>query len=118
MIQQGLARFKEADIDIILIDPQFAPKVLAKPEAERMVALISTAAKQNDVDLFRRFALMRYWHVGKQIAFESFLSPDALHMNDWSYACVAKLLAADIAEASTRSPMTAGTIRAQGSGNQ
>jgi acyl-CoA thioesterase I len=25
-----------------------------------------------------------------------------LHMNDWSYACVAKLLAAAIAEAATR----------------
>ena len=29
-------------------------------------------------------------------------SPDHLHMNDWSYACVAKLLAGAIAEAATR----------------
>ena len=28
--------------------------------------------------------------------FEQFLSPDGLHMNDWSYACIAKLLAAAI----------------------
>ena len=31
-----------------------------------------------------------------------FVSPDRLHMNDWSYACWAKLLGAAIAEAATR----------------
>jgi hypothetical protein len=34
--------------------------------------------------------------------FDAFISPDQLHMNDWSYACVAKLLGAAIAEAATR----------------
>ena len=36
------------------------------------------------------------------------LSPDELHMNDWSYGCVAKLLAGAIAEAATRTTLTAG----------
>ena len=27
------------------------------------------------------------------IPFDAFLSPDELHMNDWSYSCIAKLLA-------------------------
>ena len=31
--------------------------------------------------------------------FEAFLSPDLLHMNDWGYACFAKLLGAAIADA-------------------
>jgi acyl-CoA thioesterase-1 len=108
LIHQGLMRFKEAGIDIVLIDPQYAPKVLAKPEAEHMVKLIAMTAKQDDVDLFNRFAVMRYWHDDQNLPFESFLSPDLLHMNDWSYACVAKLLAADISEATTRGPLTAG----------
>jgi hypothetical protein len=34
--------------------------------------------------------------------FDAFVSPDQLHMNDWSYACVAKVLGAAIAEAATR----------------
>jgi hypothetical protein len=37
-----------------------------------------------------------------------FLSPDELHMNDWSYGCVAKLLAGAIAEAVSRATLTAG----------
>jgi hypothetical protein len=30
------------------------------------------------------------------------LSPDLLHMNDWSYGCLAKLLAASIVDATRR----------------
>ena len=30
------------------------------------------------------------------MTFDTFLSPDGLHMNDWSYACIAKLLAVAI----------------------
>jgi len=117
LIHQGLARLKDAGADVILIDPQFAPKVLARPEAEaeQMVSLIATAAKQDDVDLFHRFALMRFWHDDQKLAFEQFLSPDLLHMNDWSYGCVARLLSADIAEAATRAPLTAGSHANRGS---
>jgi hypothetical protein len=39
--------------------------------------------------------------------FGVFLSPDELHMNDWSYGCVAKLLADSIVEAATRATVTA-----------
>jgi lysophospholipase L1-like esterase len=107
-ILEGLRRMKASGADVILIDPQFAPKVLAKKEAESMVDLIATTAKATNVDLFRRFAVMRHWRNVARIPFESFISPDELHMNDWSYGCVAKLLAGAIAEAATRSTLTAG----------
>ena len=57
---------------------------------------------------FQRFAVMRYWRLTESIPFETFLSPDELHMNDWSYGCVAKLLAAAISEAAMRPSVTAG----------
>ena len=81
---------------------QFAPRVLAKPETQGMEDQIALAAKQENVDLFHRFALMRNWHDVQHMPFDAFVSPDQLHMNDWSYACVAKLLAAAIGEAATR----------------
>jgi hypothetical protein len=43
------------------------------------------------------------------MTFESFVSPDGLHMNDWSYACIAKGLGNVIAEAATR-PVTAASV--------
>ncbi len=111
MIRAGLAKIHAAGADVILIDPQFAPKVIAKPEAERMVALISTTAKREDVDLFRRFEVMRHWHDTDNLSFETFVSPDGLHMNDWSYACMAKGLGNAIAEAAQR-PIMSATVSA------
>jgi len=107
LIRAGLAKIRAIGADIVLIDPQFAPKVIAKPDAQRMVNLISTAAKREDVDLFRRFEVMRHWHDVDQIGFETFVSPDGLHMNDWSYACMAKGLGNAIAEAAQRPVMSA-----------
>jgi lysophospholipase L1-like esterase len=107
LIRTGLARIRAIGADVVLIDPQFAPKVISKPDAERMVTLISVTAKREDVDLFRRFDVMRHWHDVDHIGFETFVSPDGLHMNDWSYACMAKGLSNAIAQAAQRPVMSA-----------
>jgi hypothetical protein len=83
--------------------------VLAKSETPGMVEQIALAAKQEDVDLFQRFAVMRDWHDVQHLSFGTFVSPDELHMNDWSYACLAKLLGGAIAEAATR-PIAAASV--------
>lgn len=102
LIREGVRRLKAAGADVVLIDPQFAPKVIAKPEAEVMVGLLATAAKEASVDLFQRFEVMRYWHEDEDIPFSVFITPDELHMNDWGYGCVAKLLGGAIADAVNR----------------
>jgi len=106
-IREGLKKIRAIGADIVLIDPQFAPKVIAKPEAGPMVELIATTAKREDVDLFRRFDVMKRWSEVDHMAFETFVSPDGLHMNDWSYACMAKGLGLAIAEAAQRPVMSA-----------
>jgi len=111
LIIEGLARMKALGTDVVLIDPQFAPKVLCEARSgkhgERHCGGHPPA---RGVDLFPRFAVMREWHDAAAIPFEAFLSPDLLHMNDWGYACFAKLLAAAMAEAATRPVVAAGTI--------
>jgi acyl-CoA thioesterase I len=102
LLREGIAQLKEAGADVVLIDMQFAPQVLAKSETQGMEDQIALAAKEGNVDLFNRFALMRNWYEVQHIPFDAFVAPDELHMNDWSYACVAKLLAGAIAEAATR----------------
>jgi lysophospholipase L1-like esterase len=107
LLHQGLARLKAIRADVILVDPQFAPKVIARPEAEGMVAQIAATAKEQNVDLFHRFAMMRRWYQTDHMPFDAFVSPDGLHMNDWSYGCFAKWLGAAIVEAATRPTTTA-----------
>jgi acyl-CoA thioesterase I len=108
LIREGLRKLKSAGADVILMNPQYAPKVNVKHDAELMVDLIGRAAKENNVDLFQRFAVMRYWRLTEGIPFETFVSPDGLHLNDWSYSCLAKLLAGAIAEAAMRPVVHAG----------
>jgi lysophospholipase L1-like esterase len=107
LLRDGLIRLKAAGVDVVLMNPQYAPKVITKDDADEMVDLIDLTAKQAHVALFQRFAVMRYWRLTEEIPFSAFLSPDELHMNDWSYGCVAKLLAAAIADAATRATVTA-----------
>jgi acyl-CoA thioesterase-1 len=106
-IREGLTKIRSIGADIVLIDPQFAPEVIEKPEATRMVELIASTAKLEDVDLFPRFDVMKRWHEVDHIAFKTFVSPDGLHMNDWSYGCFAKGLGMAIAEAAQRSVVSA-----------
>ena len=107
LLREGLARLKAAGADVVLIDPQYAPKVIAKRNADAMVSLIAATAKAEHVSLFHRFDLMRHWHETEHLPFRAFLSPDGLHMNDWSYACLAKALGLAIAEAAERPTATA-----------
>ena len=107
LLREGLARLKATGADVVLIDPQYVPRVIAKRHADDMVSLIATTAKEERVDHFRRFDLMRQWHETEHLPFKTLVSPDGLHMNDWSYACFAKGLGLAIAEAAERPTTTA-----------
>ena len=106
-IRDGLEKIRAIGADVVLIDPQFAPKVIVKAGLASMVELIATTAKREDVDLFPRFNVMKHWSEVDHIAFETFVSPDGLHMNDWGYACMAKGLGMAIAEAAQRPVVSA-----------
>lgn len=105
VMRNGLRRLRAIGADVVLIDPQYAPKVLKDPDAEPMVELIRTIAREEGVPVFRRWAQMKEWKERRQIPFEMFLSPDLFHMNDWSYACWAEALSGAIASTATQGGM-------------
>ena len=102
LIRQGIERLKPTNADIVLIDPQYAPMVIAKPQAQRMVDLIGFEANEEGAGVLRRFALMRNWYEVGHLRFGDFVSPDGLHMNDWGYDCIARQLAGAIGDAVAR----------------
>lgn len=102
-IHDGVKKIRAIGADIVLIDLQFVPQVIAKPEAKHTVELIARIAKQEHVDLFRRFDVMKRWREVDHMAFKTFVSSDGLHLNDWGYACMAKTIGLAIAEAAYRS---------------
>jgi hypothetical protein len=111
VIRQGVERLKASGADVILVNPQYAPKILAKPDVGHALDVITATARDAEVGVFNRFALMRYWHETQNIPFATFISPDGLHMNDWSYACTAQIIAAAILEG-TKVPAATATAHA------
>jgi acyl-CoA thioesterase I len=95
-IRQGVALLKAAKLDVILVDPQFAPKVTADPDYPEMLRIIADVSRSERVIMFPRFAVMQHWVSSGQARLEDILSRDGLHMNDLSYGCLAGLLADQI----------------------
>jgi acyl-CoA thioesterase-1 len=98
-LHQGIARLKAAGAEVVLIDPQYAPKVIVKPGVEKMLTLLAEVARTEHVNLFHRYLMMQRWYVSDKLPFRAFVSPDGLHMNDWSYSCLAQALALAISDA-------------------
>ena len=97
-IAAGLLRLRGQPMDVLLIDPQYVTAMLLDAKADasaRMVALISAAAAKAEVNVFRRWALMRHWHVHNNIGFDRMIDPtdpDRLHQSDWSTQRIAQAL--------------------------
>jgi acyl-CoA thioesterase I len=102
LVRRGVKRLLDAGIDVVLMDPQYTPKVIRKPSAAHFVELFGKLGRDVQVGVFRRFAIMRHWNQGQNLPFPAFVSRDGLHMNDWSYGCTAQLLAGAILNAVTR----------------
>jgi lysophospholipase L1-like esterase len=97
LISRGVALMKENGIDIVLMDLQYAPRVLARPASAEMERLIADLARRTQVGLFRRFEIMKEWDHTQQLAPASSIGSDGLHMTDAGYACLANRLAEALA---------------------
>lgn len=97
-VRRGVKRLKATNTDIILMDPQYAPRVVRRPTLNRMIDFMRQTADDLGVGLFQRFAIMRHWVNSGQARMEDMISRDQLHMNDASYKCIARLLANIVAE--------------------
>lgn len=91
-IQRGIAILQAAGIDVVLIDLQYAPKVLGDRDHIAMQKILADLAAEQRVGLFRRFAVMRHWLRGS-LQMGDVVTADGLHMNDLGYACWAHSLA-------------------------
>ena len=97
MVEDGVARIQTAGSDVVLVDPQYSPRVTEHPEsAGKIVRLLGRVAQLRHIGIFPRFKVMREWHERQDLPIDSFVISDGLHMNDWGYACFAQLLGDDI----------------------
>jgi lysophospholipase L1-like esterase len=97
LIRGGVSLMKEEGIDIVLMDMQYARRVLARPAWGEMERAIGEIAHRSHVGLFRRFEIMQEWDHTQQLAPAPMIGPDGLHMTDASYSCLASQLAEALA---------------------
>lgn len=95
-VRSGIAQIERAGADVILMDMQYAPAVLAHERFHEMEHALWITARAEGVPLFRRFALMREWAESGRMSMAAMLGPDRLHMTDASYDCLARRLSASI----------------------
>jgi acyl-CoA thioesterase I len=97
LIRRGVSLMKGDGIDVVLMDLQYAVRVLARPAWGQMERVIGEIAHSNHVGLFRRFEIMQEWEHTQQLAPSAMIGPDGLHMTDASYGCLASQLAEALA---------------------
>lgn len=104
-IRDGLAMLRDyGKADVILMDLQYAPAMLTPDKlgkTDAMVEAIGQIAREADVNLFGRFALMKGWHETEGVSFDRMIDPhdtDRLHDSEWTTQRLAWVLKDAIAD--------------------
>lgn len=98
LVMEGVSRMRKAGIDVILMDNQRSPRVLAAVEHIVLENDLRDVARQSGANLFSRSHLMDAWsQEGDRPGL--FIAPDGLHQNDLGYLCVTDTLAHLITQA-------------------
>jgi lysophospholipase L1-like esterase len=91
-VTTGVHRLLAAGADVILMDNQRAPALLAKEREAVFDQVLTEVAAETGAALFSRHTLMAAWQrEGASLA--EFIAPDGLHHNDHGYRCIASSLA-------------------------
>ncbi|MCK0196797.1 SGNH/GDSL hydrolase family protein [Ancylobacter sp. 6x-1] len=93
ILREAIARTRAIGADMLIVDAQYAPRIVADADTAPMVTLMSSIGEEENVPVFHRFSLMREWHEADGMPFEAFLWKDKFHMNDWGYDCFSRDLA-------------------------
>ena len=91
LLEEGIGKLKAAGVDVILMDNQRSPRILASPEHEVMDQAMRDIAGETGVNLFSRGTLMDHW-AATGAPYEDFIAVDGFHMNNHGYACLAQAM--------------------------
>ena len=97
LVSQGVATLQASKVDVVLMDNQRSPVVLASPDRAAFDQALSDVAARSGAGLFSRGTLMDQWQAEGH-PYSEFVSDDGVHHNDRGYRCVAKALAGSILE--------------------
>ena len=89
----GIQQLRVKGKDLILMSPQFSPRMNVRSNQLLYIETIRSAAQRYGIQLFRRFDIMNFWVASGQLNVPDLIIGDGLHMTDLGYYCTAVLLA-------------------------
>ena len=92
----AIRRIREAGIDVVLMEPQWCPKLEATPGASRFLEAVRSIGDALDVPVIRRADLMHGWVREGKVTTKQLFASDGLHMADSGYALLAEAAAQSI----------------------
>ncbi len=93
---EGLRRIRDAGIDVVLMEPQWCPKLESTPGANRFRDAVRDIGAELDVPVIRRADLMHGWVRDGKVTSKQLFASDGLHMADRGYALLAAAAAESI----------------------
>jgi acyl-CoA thioesterase-1 len=109
----GIARLHDAGIDVVLMEPQYSPKLVRQPHYADFVETLRTIGHVTGTPVVRRFDMMEAWVASGRFVNATMLQSDALHMRDASYACLGRAVAEGLADAIGETDSPTGRLTAE-----
>ncbi len=104
LLEEGIAKLKSAGVDVVLMDNQRSPRIMASPENAVMQETLRQIAVESGVNLFSRSVLMDHW-AAAGAPYDDFIAVDGFHMNNRGYACLAQAMA-EVISAALKQPIS------------
>ena len=95
-LQKGIDELKNRAIDILLVDMQFSHSTTAVIDFQRYLQAIHRIGDVNDVYVFPRFDMMRYWSEQNMFNFDETTDEERARVAAKVYDCLGRRLARDI----------------------
>jgi acyl-CoA thioesterase-1 len=92
-LQAGLDEMKNRAIDILLVDMQFSRRTSAVIDFEQYLNTIHRVGEVDEVYVFPRFAMMRYWSEQNMFNFDEVAEEERARLAAKVYDCIGKKLA-------------------------
>jgi lysophospholipase L1-like esterase len=92
----GIGKMRAAGIDVMLMEPQWCPKLQGTPGADLYREAVRSVGAELGVPVIHRADLMRKWVDEKRLNSNQLLSGDGFHMTDGGYSLLAREIASEI----------------------
>ena len=92
-LQAGIDEVKSRAIDIILVDMQFSRMTSTVTDADQYLRALHRVGDLNDVYVFPRFEMMRYWSEQKLFNFDVVADKERARLAAKVYGCIGDQLA-------------------------